>query len=104
MVHLWWLRLDDSQEKVNACYELLASDERERAERFRVVRPREAFILTRGTLRSLLAHYLGEKPNELRFRYESWGKPFLQGDGELRFNVSHTDGLALIGVVRERNI
>ena len=104
IVHLWWLRLDVSQQNVNVCYELLSNDERERADRFRVVGPREAFILTRGTLRSLLAHYLEEKPSELRFRYENWGKPFLHGESDLRFNVSHTDGLALIGVVRDRNI
>jgi len=104
IVRLWWLRLDSSQADVNACYEWLSSKERDRTERFKIERSRTAFVLTRGTLRSLLAQYLGKKPEELRFGYESWGKPFLEGESSLRFNVSHTDGLALIGVVKERNI
>lgn len=99
-VHLWQKELDGSTTEVMACFELLSSDERERAQRFRVERPRTAFILTRGTLRMMLAHYLGSQPREIRFRYEGNGKPLLDGDNNLFFNVSHTDGLALLAFTR----
>jgi 4'-phosphopantetheinyl transferase len=102
-----------------ACYELLSAEERERAERYRVERPRKDFIVTRATLRSLAAAYLGTTPLELSFRYSKYGKPILDGAfdlrsldlglndlrvNDLRFNVSHTEGLALIAFVRTHEI
>ncbi len=104
MVHLWLRSLDASPVEISGWYELLSSEERDRAERFKVERPRIAFVLTRGTLRSLLAHYLGIEAKAVRFRYEKRGKPFLEDRTGLCFNVSHTDGLALIGFVKSRSI
>lgn len=104
VVHLWQRRLDARAEELSACYRLLSSEEQDRARRFRVERPRSEFVLTRGTLRSLLALYLGSSPQEVRLRYALQGKPALEGDSDLSFNVSHTDGLALMGFVKRRSI
>lgn len=104
ILHLWQRYLDASPAEVNACYELLSVEEKERAQRFRIERPRSAFVLTRGMLRMMLAHYLGGKPHEVQFRYEGQGKPFLEGDDQLFFNVSHTDGLALLAFARGRRL
>ena len=104
VVHLWQRRLDARAEELSACYSLLSSEEQDRARRFLVERPRSEFVLTRGTLRSLLARYLGRSPQEVRFRYAVQGKPALEGDSDLSFNVSHTDGLALMGFVKRRSI
>lgn len=104
VVHLWQRRLSTSAAEVSACYGLLSSDEQERARRFRVERPRDEFVLTRGTLRCLLAQYLGIIPPEVRFSYAVQGKPALEGESTLCFNVSHTDGLALMAFVKRRAI
>jgi 4'-phosphopantetheinyl transferase len=104
VVHVWTRPLQVPPPVEQACYELLSAEERERAARYRVARPRNEFILTRGTLRSLLASYLGTAPQALSFRCSEHGKPFLDGSFDLRFNVSHTDGLALIAFVRTREI
>jgi 4'-phosphopantetheinyl transferase len=104
VVHLWQRRLDASAEEVSAYYRLLSSEEQERALRFRVERPRTEFVLTRGTLRTLLAQYLGITPQEVQFRYEVRGKPALEGESGLCFNVSHTNGLALMAFVMRRTI
>jgi 4'-phosphopantetheinyl transferase len=104
VVHLWQRRLHTSAAEVAECYELLSSDEQERALRFRVEQPRADFILTRGTLRMLVAQYIGITPRELRFRCETHGKPALEGENSLCFNVSHTDGLALMAFVTRRQI
>jgi 4'-phosphopantetheinyl transferase len=103
-VHLWRRRLDASAEELSAYYPLLSSEEQERALRFRVERRRTEFVLTRGTLRTLLAQYLGITPQEVQFRYEVRGKPALEGESGLCFNVSHTDGLALMAFVMRRTI
>ena len=104
VVHLWQGSLQASTAAVEACYELLSAEEREKAARYRVERPRGDFILTRGTLRALLAKYLHTTPGDFSFHYTQYGKPLLDGDSDLRFNVSHTAGLALIAFVRNHEV
>ena len=102
VVHLWQRCLSAPAAEVSACYGLLSSEEQERALRFRAESSRNDFVLTRGTLRMLLAQYLDMSPQKIRFRYEEQGKPILEGESDLCFNVSHTDGLAVLAFVRQR--
>jgi len=104
VVNVWIRSLQVPPFVDRACYELLSAEEQERAARYRMERPRKDFILTRGTLRSLAAAYLGTTPRDLSFRYSEYGKPILDGPFDLHFNVSHTDGLALIAFVRTHQI
>lgn len=103
VVHLWQRPLNDSQ-SLDHCYDVLSPEERKKASQYRVERPRRQFILTRGTLRLLLGNYLGQDPAELSFRYTEYGKPLLEDSQDLRFNVSHGDGMALLAFAREREI
>ena len=104
VVHLWQRPLNATGAEVSACYELLSIEEQERARRFRVDRARKEFVLTRGTLRSLLAQYLGGSPQDIRFQYADHGKPTVEGESSLFFNVSHTSCLALMAFVKQRAI
>jgi 4'-phosphopantetheinyl transferase len=99
-IHLWKKAFDASPEEMERCYEVLSTEERTRAQRFLVEPPRRAFILTRGTLRLLLGKYLDRPASEISFRYTEFGKPLLNEGNELGFNVSHTDGVALLAFVR----
>jgi 4'-phosphopantetheinyl transferase len=89
-------------------YEILSDDEAERAERFHFERDRNRFIAARGTLRNILSRYLSCAPSEIRFVYQSGGKPELvpavSGMGELRFNLSHSANAALYAISRGREI
>jgi len=77
----------------------LAADERNRAERYLVVKPRHQFIATRGILRLLLGNILGIAPEKVPIGYTGVGKPILLGiSSALHFNVTHTDGLGLIAL------
>jgi 4'-phosphopantetheinyl transferase len=79
----------------------LRPDERSRANRFLVPKPRHQFVVTRGLLRLLLGRILKVYPQEVPIEYTGVGKPVLQGiDVDLHFNVSHTDGLALIALCK----
>ncbi|MFN8178110.1 MAG: 4'-phosphopantetheinyl transferase superfamily protein [bacterium] len=99
--HLW--RIDQSPgallEERRA---LLSADEIARSERYRFARHREHFVMRRGALRSILAAYVRADPRELTFRVSAHGKPELAGVAEsrLRFNVSHSEALALVAVTR----
>lgn len=85
----------------------LSPDERERAGRFHFERDRLRFAAARGHLRILLGSYLGMDPSALRFAYGPQGKPALSGDANarrLRFNVSHSGGLALFALTADREV
>ena len=100
-VQVWRFNLDAPPEVLQRCRALLSADEVARAQRFIRERDRARFTVARGTLRLILARYLGCAPEELRFRYSAYGKPELgepHGAGPLRFNVSHSGSLALIAV------
>jgi 4'-phosphopantetheinyl transferase len=81
----------------------LSADERARAVQLRGARERERWRNGRFALRRVLADYLGVAPGDLRFGYGRHGKPSLHGC-DLRFNLSHSEDVALIAVARGREL
>jgi 4'-phosphopantetheinyl transferase len=106
-VHLWSARLDPPEELSRQCAEVLSEDEHERAERFRFGSLRNHYIAGRGTLRMLLARYLGSDPTSFSLRYQAHGKPELDPPWKARgveFNVSHSHELAVYAFTRQSQI
>ena len=98
-VHLWRAQLDLSACQIDSLATLLSTDETARANRFRFDIHRQRFIVARGILRLLLAHYLQIAPQDIKFQYSDRGKPFLAGSKQdcLQFNLSHSQAYALYG-------
>jgi 4'-phosphopantetheinyl transferase len=89
------VRLQAPDEAV-ARYEcILAPEERQRAARFAFPHLQRGFVLARGALRVLLARLLETAPDRIRFVYGVKGKPTLAAPGRVRFNMSHSGGLAV---------
>jgi|ERR1700722_6403878 4'-phosphopantetheinyl transferase len=108
-VHVWYRTLLRDIPNLGSFYDLLSADERERAGRYHFDRHRNEFILTRATLRILLASYLEKSPERFAFAYSAQGKPSLANETtDLRFNVSHTvsltDGLSALAFARKREV
>ncbi len=106
-VHVWRAFLDLPASQVQSLQQTLVAEELRRAERYYFQKDREHFIVARGLLRAILGRYLRIEPSQLRFCYGPHGKPELAGQtgGEaLRFNVSHSHGLALYALTRDRKI
>jgi 4'-phosphopantetheinyl transferase len=103
-VHLWAIPLDPPAPLLEELGRSLSPDEWERAHRFRFDIHRRRFVAGRGSLRALLSAYLGERPAALRFAYGHRGKPELEGGSAghqwLGFNLSHSEDLGLLGLVR----
>ncbi len=100
-VHVWRMSLNQPESRVQESFSLLNPDERERDSRFRFQNDRDHFIVARGALRIILSRYLDTPPERLSFRYNSYGKPALPqrlDRDDLRFNLSHSHGLALCAV------
>lgn len=106
-VHVWCVFLDRATPHITSLQQILSADECERAERFYFPKDREHFISARGLLRAILGGYLEVDPGRLRFCYSPYGKPALDrawGGDTLRFNVSHSDRLALYAVTCNREL
>jgi 4'-phosphopantetheinyl transferase len=106
-VHVWCARLDRDREAVQTLRDTLSSDELARAGRFYLDKDRTHFIVARGMLRVILARYLDRKPHELTFSYNQHGKPELADlskELDIRFNISHSNSLALYAVTYGREI
>jgi 4'-phosphopantetheinyl transferase len=104
-VHVWCLDLLQSEATVAQLYKLLSADEQQRAQRFRFSKDQQAFIVARGGLRILLSRYLQCPAAELRFTYNAYGKPAIAHPATaLEFNVSHSRGLALYVITRDRTV
>jgi 4'-phosphopantetheinyl transferase len=102
-VHVWRASLDQSPSQIERFRETLDDDERSRADRFYFSRDCEGFILARGVLRAILGRYLDRAPESLSFGYSTHGKPALApepGADAIRFNLSHSQGMALYAVTR----
>lgn len=105
-VHVWRIELDLSPASLARAYEVLSTDERRRATRYRLSGHRHRFVLARGALRTILGGYLGEPPAEVRLGLHPSGRPFLHthDDNPIDFNLAHSGKVALVAVTRGRSV
>jgi 4'-phosphopantetheinyl transferase len=95
-IHLWRADLDaDVADPAG-----LSPDERDRAARYRTAELAQRFTAARLFLRRTLARYLGRPPESLCFTYTAYGRPGIE-DAPFDFNLSHSEGDALLAVARE---
>lgn len=101
-IHLWLVRLDAGPDIVETLLPCLSTDERVRADRLRIRKVRDYFIVARGVLRKILGGYLCIPPNTVSFVYGPHGKPELNPEdhSDLFFNLSHSGDLGLLAVNR----
>jgi|SRR5579863_1691615 len=102
-VHVWHTRLAIQESAINSLFELLDADEKHRASRFKFPDSRNQFVVSRAFLRQALGRYLHIDARDVRFRTSAHGKPELL-EGNLRFNLSHTEGAAVIAINRSRRV
>lgn len=106
-VHIWRVTLESEPKVIERLSSLLSADEKARAERFYFERDRSHFLVARGVLRELLGRYLGNHPSEIRIEHGPYGKPYIRKESYpvlLRFNVSHSHGLALFAFAIDREV
>lgn len=106
-VHVWRADLNRTSAQTQSLLQFLSANEIDRANRFHFQKNREHFVVARATLRLILGFYLRMPPEHLRFRYGEFGKPSLEedyGSHGLRFNLSHSHGLALYAVAAGREV
>jgi 4'-phosphopantetheinyl transferase len=107
-VHVWRLPLDRFTGKFEEFRDILSQNENERADRFRFEKDRRNYVVRHGLMRILLGGiYLRCQPSTVRFIDGSCGKPAIVSTNDypdLRFNLSHSDGLALFALGKGREL
>ena len=101
-VEVWLGSLDLGQDPPGAQVSTLSPDESARATSM-ATEPRRRFMTSRILLRRLIAAYLGDEPQGVKFAYGTSGKPFLvrtPADLPLHFNLSHSRDRVLIAIAR----
>ena len=87
---------------------LLTPDEIERMQRLIFQRDRRRFLVTRALARTMLSRYAPVKPADWRFVTNVHGRPEIldrpAGVPDLRFNISHTEGLIACAVTIGREV
>jgi 4'-phosphopantetheinyl transferase len=102
---VWRLSLLQPPAQIAILARTLSPDERERAARFYFERDRNAFTVARGALRTLIAIYTGQPPEDLVFGYQTKGKPYLTAPpSDIRFNISHSGDVALLAFTTSREV
>jgi 4'-phosphopantetheinyl transferase len=99
-VHIWRAALDEDGWPGP---EQLPGPERERFEGFLREQPGRRWLAARWALRRVLAGYLQQPAAAIALEVGEHGKPHLPGGG-LEFNLSHSEGLALVAVTGDRPV
>lgn len=88
-VHVWLLRLDEYVAHFEWFLQRLAPEEVERVWRYHRQKDREHFAIARAMTKAILGGYLNVAAEEVRFRYNAFGKPAIvdSGANDLRFNL-----------------
>jgi 4'-phosphopantetheinyl transferase len=100
-VEVWLLSVPCGS--IDAGLHLLDSHERARWGRFQFCRDRRLYSSAHALLRVALSRYAAVDPSDWRFEAGPFGRPELAGafaDLGLRFNLSHTRGLAACAITR----
>lgn len=98
----------DAWAQQHAYRALLSKDEEARMARLVFDRDRRRFLLTRALVRTMLSRYAGVAPADWSFVANVHGRPEIlerpRGVPDLRFNLSHTDGLIACAVTIGRDV
>jgi 4'-phosphopantetheinyl transferase len=101
--HVWSAPLGVWVAQLNSLESILSAEERHRANALRLIAPRQRFVIARAALRTLLGRYLDISPTDVPIDFDPNKKPRLaaaENASDLRFNVTHSGGLALMAITR----
>lgn len=96
-LEVWHVNLERHRQTAGLM-DLLDERERAQAARFRFPHLADAYVVAHAALRSILARWTAQRPQELAFEYNDFGKPRIAAGDAPVFSLSHTQGAALCAV------
>jgi 4'-phosphopantetheinyl transferase len=96
-VEVWTVELTASDPIIQALSRVLSAEEIEKGQRYRFDHLRHSYLLGRGILRHLIGRYLGVAAADVRLGSSDRGKPGVDMPTRLKFNLSHSGEVLVIG-------
>ncbi|MDH5423550.1 MAG: 4'-phosphopantetheinyl transferase superfamily protein [Gammaproteobacteria bacterium] len=96
-VDIWKIPLNTTSSDISALLSILSAEELERHRQMHE-RVRMPYLLSHSACRNILSLYLKISPAQIQYKKSTHGKPFLSPANTLRFNMSHSNTLAVIAV------
>ncbi|MDM8557230.1 4'-phosphopantetheinyl transferase superfamily protein [Candidatus Parabeggiatoa sp. HSG14] len=108
-LHLWFVFPNEIQdvELLSAYEKLMTPEEQAQRQRFHFAKHQHQYLVTRALIRTTLSRYTEIEPGHWRFSKNAYGRPEIiasEGMPSLRFNLSHTDGLVICGIVLKQDV
>jgi 4'-phosphopantetheinyl transferase len=106
-IHIWLAGYEDLDRHFRVLTGVISPEERDVASTFTNSADTRKYMLRHGVLRSILAHYTYQDPEQVALVTGKNGKPALDPKGgyaDIFFNLSHTSEKILIGVTRKHRI
>jgi 4'-phosphopantetheinyl transferase len=100
-VDLWFLSLDQRDSDTDEFAQTLSLSEQARAQRFVQRRDRSRFIVGRYAMRCVLSKALNRSPKQVSLGVGPQDKPVSKDNPRLAFNLSHSQGVAVLALVDE---
>lgn len=101
---IWEISLSCADTVAELDLSVLAEDELERYNRFIFDKHKKRFALARIALRKIIAEYIKVPAQDIRFHYSTYGKPTLEKQHEIQFNLSHSQDLAILAITKTHAI
>jgi 4'-phosphopantetheinyl transferase len=106
--HVWITQPEQIEEpRLLELYEgVLSAEEREQHRKFYFERHRRQYLVSHALVRLTLSRYAPVRPEAWSFRTNAYGRPEVLGEGlpRLHFNLSHTDGMAVVVVALDAEV
>ncbi|CAM4439813.1 MAG: hypothetical protein LEGION0398_MBIBDBAK_01404 [Legionellaceae bacterium] len=102
--HVLTIHLNNFHPFINDLYQLLSTEERQRANEYFFLKDKNRYIIARGMLKIMLSAYLNIAPDYVQFVYSQYGKPYLPHFPFLQFNISHSEDMVIFAFNYKRLI
>lgn len=103
-IHVWSVALRQEPQAVECALPLLSVEEQAHARDYRAAQLRADAVVVRGVLRALLARYCGMLPAAIPIRTGATGKPLLECESRVRFNLSHSGGMVAYAITLDEDV
>lgn len=106
-VHIWNYLLDVTNPDVDFFYSLLNEEEKKGIDKIKLQGVRNRRIISKAIVKDIISKYLGINISQIKFLYNRFGKPVLPEEinlSGLRFNISHSNGLGIIALIKKNQI
>ncbi|HSD64457.1 MAG TPA: 4'-phosphopantetheinyl transferase superfamily protein [Ignavibacteriaceae bacterium] len=106
-VHVWNYPLNIVDTDVEYFYGLLTDEEKKGIDKIRLQGVRDGRVISKVIVKDIISKYLGVNSDQIKYSYNRFGKPVLPEDINfpgLNFNISHSESLGIIALVKQKQI